>query len=97
MADDDVKAVTLSILRWFNAELAGRHRELDTGCAGKDSQHLPICLMEIEVDMVFSSGIVVLVDVDTELVAAILLLGGSVPLDVILTLVLRPDGDLDRF
>lgn len=47
--------------------------------------------------MVFSSGIVVLVDVDTELVAAILLLGGSVPLDIILSLILRPDWDLDGF
>ena len=54
MADDDVKAVTLSILRWFNAELASRLRELDTGFASKDSQHLPISLMEVEVDVVRS-------------------------------------------
>ena len=54
MADDDVKAIPFSILCWFNTELASRLRELDAGFASKDSQHLPISLMEVEVDVVRS-------------------------------------------
>ena len=47
--------------------------------------------------MVGVVAVFVVLDGDWNSVAAILLLGGRVPLDVILALVLRPDRDLDGF